>query len=59
VSFVNGFYKCTTFIRQIIFNLTVVVNAWVNAHGFTDAKYALQEKIISELKQGGIKLPGM
>ena len=37
----------------------LVINAWVNAHGFTDAKYALQEKIISELKQGGIKLPGM
>jgi len=37
----------------------LVVNAWVNAHGFMDAKYALQEKIISELKRGGIKLPGM
>jgi small conductance mechanosensitive channel len=35
------------------------VNVWVAAHGYLDAKYALQEKIINELKQKGIKLPGM
>jgi small conductance mechanosensitive channel len=37
----------------------LVVNVWAIAHGFLDAKYALQEKIINELKQGGIKLQGM
>jgi small conductance mechanosensitive channel len=37
----------------------LVVNVWAIAHGFIDAKYALQEKIINELKQGGIKLQGM
>jgi small conductance mechanosensitive channel len=37
----------------------LLVNVWVTAHGFVDAKYALQEKIIKQLKQGGIKLQGM
>jgi small conductance mechanosensitive channel len=37
----------------------LLVNVWVTTHGFIDAKYALQEKIINELKQGGIKLQGM
>lgn len=37
----------------------VVVNVWINPHGFTDAKYQLQEKIMTDLKSGGVKLPGM
>lgn len=37
----------------------LLVNVWVEAHDFNDAKFALQEKIIQDLKQAGIKLPGM
>ncbi len=37
----------------------VLVNVWVNAHGFNDTRYLLQEKILSALKGHGIKLPGM
>ena len=37
----------------------IVVNVWVAAHGFNDAKFALQEKIMQDLKNSGIKLPGM
>jgi small conductance mechanosensitive channel len=37
----------------------VGVHVWVNAHGFVDARIALQEKIIHDLKQTGIRLPGM
>jgi small conductance mechanosensitive channel len=36
-----------------------MINVWTEAHGFNDAKYALQEKIMQVLKQSGIKLPGM
>lgn len=36
----------------------LLINVWVTAHGFLDAKYALQEKVIKELKHAGIKLPG-
>ncbi len=37
----------------------VSVNVWVNAHGFRDTKLALQECILEDLKDGGVKLPGM
>ncbi|KAA8481552.1 small conductance mechanosensitive channel [Arcticibacter tournemirensis] len=37
----------------------MMVNVWVNAHGFIDAKLNFQEKLISDLKNAGIKLPGM
>jgi small conductance mechanosensitive channel len=37
----------------------MMINVWTAAHGFNDAKYALQEKIMQALKQSGIKLPGM
>ncbi len=37
----------------------LMVNVWASAHGFNDTKFALQEKIIKDLKQGGVKLPGM
>lgn len=34
----------------------LMVNVWVNAHGFTDAKLSFQEKLIDDLKAAGIKL---
>jgi small conductance mechanosensitive channel len=34
----------------------VIIQVWVNAHGFQDAKYILQEKLLSELKAAGIIL---
>lgn len=37
----------------------VMVNVWVNAHGFLDAKLLFQESLLNGLKQSGIKLPGM
>ncbi|MBV9961609.1 MAG: mechanosensitive ion channel family protein [Parafilimonas sp.] len=37
----------------------LLINVWAAAHGFNDAKYALQEKIVNGLKQSGMKLPGM
>lgn len=37
----------------------MIVNAWVNAHGFHDVRLELQQKIIDALKQAGTKLPGM
>jgi small conductance mechanosensitive channel len=38
---------------------TITVNVWINAHGFYDTRYVLQEKLIADLKANGIKLPGM
>jgi small conductance mechanosensitive channel len=35
------------------------VNVWVNAHGFQDTKLALQEAILQDIKDAGIKLPGI
>jgi small conductance mechanosensitive channel len=37
----------------------VMINVWANAHGFHDSRYALQEKIMENLKNEGVKLPGM
>lgn len=37
----------------------VLLNVWVNAHGFTDTKLSFQKEIMQDLKSGGIKLPGM
>jgi small conductance mechanosensitive channel len=35
------------------------VNVWVNAHGYQDAKLAIQETLLQEIKDSGIKIPGM
>lgn len=32
----------------------IAIQVWVNAHGFQDAKFLLQEKIMSDLKAAGI-----
>lgn len=37
----------------------VVVNGWVDAFEFEDSKYTVQQKLVNDLKQAGIKLPGM
>ena len=37
----------------------LLVNVWVAAHGFNDAKFTLQERMIKDLQKGGVKLPGM
>ncbi len=37
----------------------VFVQIWVNPHGFADAKLNFQEKLIHDLKEAGIILPGV
>lgn len=37
----------------------VMINVWLDAHGFTDAKMAFQQKLMEKLKVSGLKLPGM
>lgn len=37
----------------------VMLNLWIDAHGFTDTKMVFQEKLIQRLKSSGLKLPGM
>jgi small conductance mechanosensitive channel len=35
------------------------INVWINAHGFQDTKLAVQEAILQDIKDAGIKIPGM
>lgn len=35
------------------------ISVWVNAHGFQDTKLLVQEKILQDVKDAGIKLPGL
>ncbi|HEY0055491.1 MAG TPA: mechanosensitive ion channel family protein [Pedobacter sp.] len=37
----------------------VFVHIWVNPHGFADAKLSFQERLINDLKEAGVVLPGM
>jgi small conductance mechanosensitive channel len=37
----------------------VMLNLWIEAHGFTDTKMVFQEKLIQKLKSSGLKLPGI
>jgi len=37
----------------------VSVSVWVKSHGFMDVKFAFQEKLIADIKNAGLKLPGM
>lgn len=37
----------------------VMINVWLNSHGFHDAKFIFQEHLMAKLKNSGIKLPGM
>lgn len=36
----------------------IMVNVWVKAHGFQNAKMKIQQLFLDDLKAGGIKLPG-
>jgi small conductance mechanosensitive channel len=38
---------------------TLLINVWVNAHGFYDTMFQLNEKIIKDMISAGLKLPGM
>ena len=35
------------------------INVWVKAHGFQDTKLLVQERILQDIKDAGIKIPGM
>ncbi|MCF0070186.1 mechanosensitive ion channel family protein [Dyadobacter sp. CY261] len=37
----------------------VMVNVWLDAHGFVDTKMEIQEKLLEALRGSGLKLPGM
>ncbi|MCE6990137.1 mechanosensitive ion channel family protein [Dyadobacter sp. CY323] len=37
----------------------VMVNVWLNAHGFVDTKMEIQEQIMTGIKESGLKLPGL
>jgi small conductance mechanosensitive channel len=37
----------------------VSLNVWIKAHGFTDTKLSFQKELMKNLKESGIKLPGM
>ncbi|MFL5772447.1 MAG: mechanosensitive ion channel family protein [Flavisolibacter sp.] len=37
----------------------VLVNVWAPAHGFNDTRFLFQEQIMKDLKDAGLKLPGM
>lgn len=37
----------------------VLINVWLQSHGFNDAKLEFQEKLLHNLKDSGIVLPGM
>ena len=37
----------------------VSIAVWLSAHGYRDAQLAFQEKLMTNLKSGAIKLPGM
>lgn len=37
----------------------LLINVWVNAHGFQDTKMTLQESLIEDIKKAGVKIPGL
>ncbi|MCH5718770.1 mechanosensitive ion channel family protein [Niabella hibiscisoli] len=37
----------------------VMLNLWIDAHGFVDTKMTFQEILLQRLKGSGLKLPGM
>lgn len=37
----------------------ILINVWMDPHGFEDNRLALQEKILEDIKAAGMKLPGM
>jgi small conductance mechanosensitive channel len=39
-------------------SFTLAINVWVNAHGFEDTRLKLQEAILQDLKDAGLKIGG-
>jgi small conductance mechanosensitive channel len=37
----------------------ITINAWTQAHGFQDTKLAFLERLMKDIKEAGIKMPGM
>lgn len=37
----------------------VIMNVWVNAHGFTDTKLSFQQELMKNFRANGVNLPGM
>ena len=37
----------------------VLINVWAHAHGFMDTRLLLQQRILDDLKNNGVKLPGL
>lgn len=37
----------------------ISISVWVNAHGFEDTKLIIQEKLLEDIKNAGVKIPGM
>ncbi|QPH40012.1 mechanosensitive ion channel family protein [Pedobacter endophyticus] len=37
----------------------VIMNVWVNAHGFTDTKLSFQQELMKNFRTNGVNLPGM
>jgi small conductance mechanosensitive channel len=38
---------------------SIGINVWVNAHGFQDTKLVLQETILQDIKDSGVKIAGL
>ncbi|WP_158799463.1 mechanosensitive ion channel family protein [Pedobacter sp. L105] len=38
---------------------TVLINVWLNSHGFNDARLKFQENLMRDMKEAGLPLPGM
>lgn len=38
---------------------TLAINVWINAHGYNDSLMLINETIIKDLKNAGLKLPGI
>ncbi|HEU0065085.1 MAG TPA: mechanosensitive ion channel family protein [Flavisolibacter sp.] len=36
----------------------IMINVWINAHGFEDTKYSFQQILVADLKKSGVKMPG-
>jgi small conductance mechanosensitive channel len=37
----------------------LAISVWINAHGFMDTKLIIQERILQDIKDAGIKIPGL
>lgn len=37
----------------------LAISVWISAHGFNDTRLIIQEKLLQDIKDAGIKIPGM